>query len=71
MQSVAVDPATAGIVAGIAIANFGAIVAAYVGLRERLKAVEVQLIIAQKDIDAIAYHIGTPRAIAERKTKNA
>lgn len=70
MQTVAVDSTTAGIVAGLILANIGAIVAGWVKLRVDMAKVEILLQRAIQDIDGIAEVVGTQRALARKQKPN-
>ena len=60
-----VDPSNAVWLAGIVVANLGAIMASYVSIKVALTRLETQMGQAQKDIDGLARIIGTKRSKAE------
>lgn len=57
----------ATLLAGILIANFGGIVAAYVSIKVALATLDVQMKQSQRDIDNLAKIIGTNRSRSENQ----
>ena len=63
------DQATAGVLAALFLGNIGAIISAYLSIRDRLTRIETKQYSAEKrhdrDIDGLAALIGTVRAKAK------
>ena len=56
----------ATILAGILLTNLGAIVGFFVAIKVAVAKLEVKVDHLEKDINNIAYYVGTPRAKGER-----
>lgn len=67
MQGVVTGPEQAVWLAGILVANFGGLMAAYVSIKVSLARLEIKIDRAEKDIDNLGFVLGTERAKAQKK----
>jgi hypothetical protein len=67
MQGVVAGPDQAVWLAGILIANFGSLMAAYVSIKVSLARLELKVDRNEKDIDNLGFILGTERAKAQKK----
>ncbi len=64
-----IDSTSASIIGGFVLTHLGAILGAYLSIRDRLVRIETKLDIHDKDLDGLGLFLGTERAKAQALEK--